>query len=208
MSAARDGLIPVPNLREWFRSSLQATIARQNLRADPHTEYYLVELLTVFARSENFYEYHRGGYGLRPLALMLADALEAPSSERRNLALQRLGDVSLFTAGFFPDSLAEEVVDVDYYSRMGGLAYETLSQLPAQSRRHEALSGVFRELAIRFGAFVDVLTDIAQMARVFTHKDVLRLYDVWIKTGSARAAEKLRELGIHPAAASVSRLQH
>lgn len=201
-------LIPVASLREWFRSSIQTASARQNLRADPQTEHYIVDLLIAFARSENFYEHHRQGYGLRPLALMLADALESPDAKHRTVTLQRVGDVALFAAGFFPDSFARRAVDVDYYSRMGGIAYETLSGLPPQSRRHEALSGVFRELAVRFGPFVDLLSEIAQMAKVFTQEDVLRLYDLWIKTGSARAAARLRGLGIVPASGNVSRLEH
>ena len=201
-------LIPVASLRDWFRSSIQTISARQNLRANPQTEHYIVDLLIAFARSENFYEHHQQGFGLRPLAIMLADALESPNAMQRNLTLQRLGDVSLFAAGFFPESLARRSVDVDYYSHMGGIAYETLSGLPPQSRRQEALTDVFRELAVRFGVFVDLLSEIAQMARVFTQEDVLRLYDLWIKTGSERAAVKLRELGIQPAASSVSRRQH
>jgi len=209
MSAACESqVLPVASLREWFRSSIHAAIARREVPADPHTEHYVVELLTAFARSENLYERHRDGFGLRPLATMLSEALESRTAPQRNIMLQRLGDVSLFVAGFLAEGLARKPVDVDYYSRMGETAYSTLSDLPPQSPRHEALAGVFRELAVRFTGFVDVLAEVAQMAHVFTERDILRLYEVWLRTGSQRAAVKLRALGIEPAAASVSRCQH
>jgi hypothetical protein len=58
---------------------------------------------------------------------MLADACEAPSHEARCHALQRLGDVSLFFAGFFSGSFARKLVDIDYHIAMGGRAYGTLA---------------------------------------------------------------------------------
>lgn len=206
--ACEPQVLPVASLREWFRSSVHAAMARRKVRADPHTEHYIVSLLTAFARSENFYEHHREGFGLRPLAILLADALESRAPAERNALLQRLGDVSLFLAGFFAEGLAHQPVDVDYYSRMGETAYGTLSDLPPHSRHHAALAEVFRELAARFGAFVDVLGEVAQMARVFSRNDILWLYEVWMKTGSPRAAEKLRELGIEPVGPGLSRREH
>jgi len=191
-------VVPVASLREWFRSSVHAAMARQDVGADLHTEHYIVSLLTTFARSENFYEHHRQGFGLRPLAIMLADALESRAPTERNALLQRLGDVSLFLAGFFAEGLTRKPVDVDYYSQMGETAYAALSDLPPHSRAHAALAGVFRELAARFGAFVDVLAEVAQMARVFSRSDILWLYEVWMRTGSRRAADQLRALGIEP----------
>lgn len=209
MSAACElQVMPVASLREWFRASIHAAIVRQNVRAAPHTEHYIVELLTAFARSENFFERHRDGFKLRPLALMLAEALESPSAEERSLLLQRLGDVSLFMLGFFAEGLAPRAADAGYYSRMGETAYGTLCELPARTRRHQALGGVFRELAERFGRFADVLAEVAHEAQVSGAKDVLQLYELWARTGSRRAAARLRELGIDPLAPGSERTKH
>ncbi|HEX6549834.1 MAG TPA: hypothetical protein VF117_04120, partial [Gammaproteobacteria bacterium] len=109
---------------------------------------------------------------------------------------------------FFADHLARQPVDVDYYSRMGEAAYETLSFLPPVSMRTSVLKGVFVELAQKFSGLVDVLNDIAQQARIFDQRDVLRLYELWVRTGSARAAEKLQSLGVMPALGARSCLSH
>ena len=44
-----------------------------------------------------------------------------------SLAGQRLGDVSLFIAGFFARSFARKLIDVDYHIAMGGNAYSSLA---------------------------------------------------------------------------------
>jgi hypothetical protein len=186
----------VRSLQEFFKESVSSAMDKQGVDADDHTAYYVVNLLTLFARSEVFYE--DGGQPLKPLALMLAEAVDASSAEERNFALQRVGDISLFVAGFFGESLAEKQVDVDYYVSMGGSAYSSLSEYIRGSARGRAYTAVFAELGAKFQDFVDVLTEVRDEARGNDVVDVLRLYEVWLKTGSVRAARMLRRLGIEP----------
>jgi hypothetical protein len=186
----------VASLKEFFRESVSSAMGKQGLDADDHTAYYVVNLLTLFARSEALYEGE--GRPLRPLALMLADAVDASSPEERNFVLQRVGDISLFVAGFFGESLADKQVDIDYYVTMGGSAYSSLSQFIRGSVRGQAYTAVFAELGAKFQDFVDVLTEVRDEARGNDVIDVLRLYEVWLKTGSPRAARMLRRLGIEP----------
>ena len=93
----------VRNLQDYFRTSIEDVVARQHVDIDPHAAHYVVNLLTMFSRSDELYEDDGEVYGLRPLALMLADAADAESNEQRNQLLQRIGDVALFISGFFSD---------------------------------------------------------------------------------------------------------
>ncbi len=199
METTRDTKVkPVASLEEFFRSSVSSAMSRQGLSADDHTAYYVVNLLTLFARSEVLYEGSEETRTLKPLALILAEAAEARTAEERNFALQRIGDISLFIAGFFGESLARRQVDVDYYVRMGGSAYSSLSERVRGSVRGQIFTAVFAELASKFQDFVDVLTEVRDEARGNDDIDILRLYDVWLKTGSKRAERTLRRLGIEP----------
>lgn len=192
----------VANLREFFRESVTQSMDRQQIDADDHTACYIVNLLTLFSRSEAFFDQSDDGMELRPLALVLADAVDRDPDEK-NVALQRVGDVSLFVAGFLGDGLASRLVGVDYYVKMGGAAYGTLASNIRGSVRGRAIGDVFDELADKFTEFVDVLADIRDAART-SDADVLRLYENWQKTGSARAARILRSLGIEPTQAPTS----
>ncbi|MDE2234256.1 MAG: hypothetical protein KGL13_01375 [Gammaproteobacteria bacterium] len=204
-----DSVVAVSSLEDWFRQSIGGALEKRHVAAEAHTEHYMVRLATDFARSENLYEYtHNGGYGLRPLARMLTDAFEASSLELRQQILQRLGDVALFIAGFFADSLSHKSVDVDYYSRMGEAAYGSLAEMPARTLRENALNAVFIELARKFSEFVDVLNEVAQQAKVSGEQDIFRLYELWVRTGSRRAADKLRELGVQPSESVRVRYMH
>jgi hypothetical protein len=191
-------VVAVSTLTEFFRDSVHSAVERQNVTLDGHTEHYVVNLLTMFARSEALYERTPEGIRLRPLAHMFADAAQAPPGEQRNRALQRLGDVSLFIAGFFAHSFARKLVDIDYHIAMGGRAYGTLAENVRGRTRGQALAAIFGELAVKFQRLVDVLNEVSEMAYSHTDKDVLRLYEIWLKTGSPRARSLLTRLGVEP----------
>ena len=191
-------VVAVPNLREFFHESVQKALRNQRVAVDDHTEHYVVNVLTMFARSEELYEQTSEGVRLKPLAHMLADAAAAPSSQQRDEALRRLGDVSLFIAGFFAQSFARKLIDVDYHIAMGGRAYGTLAENMRNSMRGQAFAAIFLELAGKFQRLVDVLNDVAEMAYTHTDKDILRLYEIWLKTGSPRAFAILQKLGVAP----------
>lgn len=206
--ATAEYVVPVRDLRDYFRQSIDEAMARQRVEVDPHAAHYVVNLLTLFARSEDLYEDHGDVYGLKPLALMMVDAVEAASAEQRNFFLQRIGDVSLFIAGFFADSLAHRLVDLDYYIHMGGNAYGSLSDEIRGTIRGRALAHVYRELARKFQVVVDVLNEVRDGARRSSGIDLLRTYEVWLKTGSKRAEALLRQNGVVPMPNAVSRNSH
>jgi hypothetical protein len=195
-----DRVVRVRNLADYFRTSIDGVLSRQGVEVDPHAAHYVVNLLTLFSRSEELYEDHGESYGLRPLALMMADAAEAPTVAARNSALQRIGDVALFISGFFADSLANKPVDVDYYIHMGGNAYGSLSEEVRGTFRGNAFAHIYRELAVKFQVLVDVLNEVRDEARGGSDRDLLRTYEIWLKTGSRRARKLLADNGVVPIA--------
>lgn len=206
--ATSERVVQVYDLRDYFRESIDAVIDNQGVDVDPHAAHYVVNLLTLFARSEDLYEDHGEAYGLKPLALMMVDAAAASSAVERTFSLQRIGDVALFVAGFFADGLAHKLVDLDYYINMGGTAYGSLSDEIRGTARGRALAHVYRELARKFQIVVDVLNEVRDIARCSSDIDLLRTYEVWLRTGSKRAARLLRKNGVVPMPNAVSRNSH
>jgi hypothetical protein len=152
-------------------------------------------MLADFARCERLEHATPKDRGPQSLAQLLAAAFEADTAAERDLALQKLGDVSLFMAGFFARHFARRTIDIDYHIAMGGRAYSSLAQSLERGPRH-ALADVFAELAEKFQPLVDVLGEISDTAHVYTQADILRLYEIWLKTGSTRARRLLQGLGI------------
>jgi len=200
-------VLPVANLREFFKDALQGALAKQHLAVEDQTEHYVVNLLTLFARSEALYESTPEGARLKPLALMLAEALEARSAGDRNRNLQRLGDVSLFIAGFFAQSFARKLIDIDYHIAMGGRAYGALAHTLTRGKGR-VLGHVFAELSQKFQPMVDALNEVSETSYSHSDKDILRLYEIWLKTGSPRCHEILKRLGVEPTAAGGTTFAH
>ena len=191
-------VMQVSNLQDYFRTSIDDVAARQQVEIEPHAAHYVVNMLTLFSRSDELYEDDGECYGLRPLALMLADAADAPSCEQRNHLLQRIGDIALFVAGFFADGLSSRAVDIDYYIQMGGNAYGSLADEVRGTFRGNAFAEVYRELATKFHLLVDVLNEVRDGPCDGSDVDLIRTYEVWRKTGSRRAEALLRQQGVVP----------
>jgi hypothetical protein len=189
------------DVRGFFRDSIERAMRTLHLHAAEHTVHYVVNLLALYARAERLYERTAAGLDLKPLAFMLNDALEATSLARRQAALRRLGDVALFVGGFFANSFSRRLVDVDYYIAMGGNAYGSLSD----SLRAERQAAVYSELSGKFAAFVEVLSEVSARDRPDSDRDILRLYEIWLRTGSLRARRRLTGLGVLPAPPSTTR---
>jgi len=204
---------PVASLKEFFRDALHDALSHQHVAVEDQTEHYVVNLLTLFSDANALFEKDGGDAKteqrsrLKPLAVMLGEALEAPTHEARFRGLQRLGDVSLFIAGFFSAGFARKLVDIDYHIAMGGRAYGTLAD-NAGPARAQVLRRVFAELAAKFTPMVDALNEISETSYQHSDRDRLRLYELWVKTGSERSRGLLRKLGIEPAPAARSLIAH
>jgi hypothetical protein len=198
---------PVSSLKEFFRDALHDALSHQHVAVEGETEHYVVNLLTMFSDTAALYERDSSRTRLKPLVMMLGEALEAPTQEARFRGLQRLGDVSLFIAGFFSAGFARKLVDIDYHIAMGGRAYGTLAEScpPARAR---TLRQVFAELAAKFQPMVDALNEISESSYQHSDQDRLRLYELWVKTGSERSRQLLRKLGLEPVPAARSVLAH
>ncbi len=176
--------------REWFREVVGETLAHRKLRIREVTEFYLVNLLASFLSRERLYvEQEDGSVRPQPLAIILLSALQRGRQERAR-ELRRLGDTALYVSGFFGDSLARSVAGLDYYIAMGERAYSALADDRAGQDE------LFGELADRFEDFVDLFAEIAELSNLRSNRGLLRLYERFLTTRSARVAELLRERGV------------
>ena len=190
-------LLAVSDVREFFREALQHALDHQHVQVRDHTEHYVVNLLAMFSQTDALFEPGTERTQLKPLAMLLAEAADTPDERLRFRTLQRLGDVALFVAGFLAGGFARRPIDIDYHIAMGGRAYGTLATAPFHGSRR-VLGTVFAELQAKFQPLVDALNEIGEEAAGRSPLDVLRLYEMWQKTGSRRAHRQLVRLGVRP----------
>jgi hypothetical protein len=173
---------------EYFRDLVESALKRQHLEASELTSFYLVNLLAGFV--------HVDRPAVPPeddaLGVRFVRALQAAGMRQRD-ELRQVGDYSLFISGFFADSLARGLVDIEYYMCLGEHAYGSLAR-----RGDDTFGDVFDELSGKFAAFVDVLGEVSERSAVASNTDLLRLYERWLRTRSRRTAELLAARGIVP----------
>lgn len=204
---ATTGLLDM-GLREYFDTSVREAMSHQKVEATGETVVYLVGMMAGFVEAERVFETTDDGVVLQPLTGLYQQAIEAPSPEARNDALQRLGDLSLFISGVFPEWLERRQVGIGYYVSMGGNAYSCLRDIYDTSRARAVFRDIYGELAEKFSSFVDVLHEVSEQAELKSDSDVVQLYTLWAQTGGSRAARRLRRLGIQPLAEGAPTARH
>lgn len=172
---------------EFFHEVVSDALSAKQLTASEPAGWYLVNLLGALATTRLTDE---------PLGIKLAQAGDDAGDRVRKL--KEVGDTSLVLAGFFAESLGRGLVDVDYYVSLGKSAYTQLArQLGASGRSGgaRAITEVYGELASKFPAFVEVLVEVKKRVD-FGQSDVVRLYEVWLRTRDEWVENKLREAGL------------
>lgn len=187
------GLVATSSLKEFFKVLLDEVIARQRVVIADFTEFYLVNLLADFAASDRLFAREEDGRkGHEALALLYHRALQQEREERIR-TLRRLGDVSLYRAGFFSSSLQNGVVGPDYFIQMGGAAYGQVAELSPTT----GFASVYRELCAKFRALVDVLEEIAARGLVSNGpQGALKVYESWARTGNDKLERVLVDAGL------------
>lgn len=183
------------NTKDFFQENLTEALKERQVETYPYVESYLVELLEYYLFTERLYDEAKesGKKTRETLAEMLLKANSGASPRVRFDLLKKLGDSALYISGFFGDSLQRKVVDVDYYIDMGATAYISLSHEIDET----TFSKMYKEIAQRFTEFVDVLTVISRKTMANeSNNNILRLMDLYAKTGSGVAQESLAEQGI------------
>jgi hypothetical protein len=180
--------------RALFAELVAGALGETRLEASPMAVAYLIELLDSRIAEPPPSE-------AEVEEVTLAESLLAARLRRgseRVLRLRRLGDRALFVAGWFGDSLSRRVVGIDYYRDVGRVAYAQLADSLAQQISERSWPGLYHELAERFGDFVEVLAEVGDRTRSSRSEDLLRLYEHYVRTGSARDRRRLLRAGQVP----------
>ena len=191
----------------FFHEIVGEAVRTRQLEATEQATSYLVALLTDFAHPDMA----RGHTFDRPLAFLLDEALRTSGAERFQ-KLRALGDGVLYLCGFFGDHIENRGVDPMYVTNVGATAYRSAASMLRLDRRSfvhstateptdHAEENVFSELSLKFGEFVEVLAVVAETTlaqQAISERGVLKLYERWLRSGSATLAKELGARGLVP----------
>ncbi len=188
-------LVVGSTLKEFFRMLVGEVVSRQKVTLAEVTEFYVVNLLSEFAAAEKLFTQTDGAkVDTEPLALLYHRAMQQ-DRDARIKTLRQLGDVSLYTAGFFSDSLRDRVVGPDYYIQMGGSAYAAIAQMSQAS----SFSSVYWELHHKFRTVVEVLEEISARGMAAQGPGgQVKVLEAYTRSGNERLGQVLLDVGVMP----------
>lgn len=180
---------------EFFQAQVALAIQNQKKQIKEFEESYLTNLLASHCQKSTLLEIEND----EPLIIALNKAQKATAHQEKIVLFRKLGDLTLFVAGFFPDSLKGKQINIKYYKTIGKSAYKNLSVLERTSRQGAMFFDLYENLANKFQLFMDILAEVSDNTmRADTDSDLFKLYDHWIKTKSPRALNLLRKANIVP----------
>jgi hypothetical protein len=188
---------------EYFREMVNSAVENLHVHADEEVIFYIVNLLSEFLKIDNLYTDLDPNADEEPLTLLLEKALNSDQNEQIQ-RFKHLGDFSLFISGFFYDSLYKKLASLDFYKIIGCTSYNQLASIMKTKAQSKVFWELYHQLGENFSVFVDILSEVSDKSFSHTNKDVLKVYQRWLKTKSLRDEKILRKEGIFPNASAAS----
>ena len=209
MSGAAKKVLPVANLREFFNDSLHGTLRKQQVSVEDQTEHYVVNLLTLFARSEALYERTpraRASSRWSSCSAMRSRRPRRSDSPPRACSAWATSRCSSRASSRRASHASSSTSTI---TSPWAAAPTARSPTPPSAGRG-ACSARVRGAVQQFQPLVDALNELCESAYRHSDRDILRLYEIWLKTGSARCyqhSEAPRRRSHRAAAAPPSRTE-
>jgi hypothetical protein len=186
------------DLVSYFCQEVDNISAKQGLHLQNTTIVYLGQMLAGFNRSEDYFTKSKDPTEKKlefpTISLMWLEGLSAEFREKLR-AMKKVGDVALYTSGFFPERLKRRAVDMDYFMAIGERAYETAAHL-RESHASERALNCFFELSEKFPALTEIFRELSDQSLLGNDVDQLLLYEKWLATNNPRIKRMLSETGI------------
>ena len=189
-------VVQYTSVAAYFHEQVVAARTDQGLAATQPAEFYVVTMLESFTHADTFYRVDESGKrDLEALAGILLKACDETTPGKQLNHYRRLGDLALYLAGIFADSLRRTSVGLSYYIQMGQAAYATLAHHGQNT--NEALRDIFGELSQTFTAWVEVLRQLGEDFGFASRAHALEtseLFERWQNAPRQRALELSGEL--------------
>jgi hypothetical protein len=146
----------VNSSQEYFYKVINQKFRERSLTLSNEAEFYIVNLLNHFVKTENLYGINQDGTKEdKPLAFLLKEAEDELDFEPKRLLFRQVGDLALYTIGVFPN----KKVSGSYYGMMGKTGYSNAAKYYKNNNMRE----ICQELSFNFERIAFLLRGIPQL---------------------------------------------
>jgi hypothetical protein len=116
------------NLKGFFFDSLYELNKKSLCPVPEPVIYYSSDVLNKFALSEDFFEISEGKVREKILGMKLLEATQFSRDDQKKI-YKEVGDMSLMICGYFSESVNKKIIDTNYYSQIGKMAFSHLNTI-------------------------------------------------------------------------------
>jgi hypothetical protein len=116
------------NLKGFFFEGLSELNKKSLCPVPESIIYYSSDVLDKFALSEEFFEFSDGKVREKILGTKLLEATQMTKDDQKKI-YKEVGEMSLMVCGYFSRSVRKKMVDTQYYSQLGKMAYSHLNSV-------------------------------------------------------------------------------
>ena len=153
-------IILTTNLKGFFFDALSELNKKSLCPVPESVIFYSSEVLDKFALSEDFFEINEGKVREKILGLKLLEATQHTRDEQKRI-YKEVGDMSLLVCGYFSQSVNKKIVDSNYYSQLGKMAYSHLNNI----------NPVFLDIPSFYGMVATCFESLTTLMTIFASKE-------------------------------------
>lgn len=116
------------NLQGFFFEGLNSLNKKSLCPVPESVIFYSSDVLDKFALSQDFFEVSEGKIREKILGMKLLEATQLSREEQKKI-YKEVGDMALLICGYFSESTHRKLVDAQYYSQIGKMAYSHLNHV-------------------------------------------------------------------------------
>lgn len=152
--------------------------------------FYSSDVLDKFCLSQDFFEVSEGKVREKILGVKLLEATQLPREEQKRV-YKEVGDMSLLLCGYFAESVSKKIIDVQYYSQLGRMAFGHLNSV---SPTFLDIPSFYGMVATSFGPLTTLMSVLASRNRAGDHGLLVKR----LMNNEELADEELLSAGILP----------
>ncbi len=151
------------NLKGFFYEGLSELNKKSLCPVPESIIFYSSDVLDKFALSETYFESSEGKLREKILGIKLLEATQQ-NREVQKRVFKEVGDMSLLICGFFSESVNKKIVDTQYYSQIGKMAYAHLNSV---TPKFLDIPDFYGMVSTCFGSLTTLLMLLASRERGF-----------------------------------------
>lgn len=116
------------NLQGYFFDGLNELNKKSLCPVPESVIFYSSDVLDKFVLARDFFEVSEGKVREKILGMKLLEASQLTREEQKKV-YKEVADMSLLVCGYFSESVNKKLIDTQYYSQLGKMAYGHLNQV-------------------------------------------------------------------------------